>query len=527
QIYEAYPDMYRFEQLPALARLILDGHTEDFARVQYELSRQFELPLLQHLSRYSFEELMEITRSTQAEFLKCLADNAGLSMIRTATERWLGNQLQVLHYYDVLVEDITVLNHIRAEALRRFIPQYTTDLTTALQLTSEIDRLLMGFTTSSMINFIDLLRQRIASQETQLLEAESIAHLGSFDWDITSNQTRSSPEMRRIIGNNDPIGLELFLDLVHPDDSSALQAAIAESFAGGQLQCEFRLQSGGQVKTVWARGVVHFDESGQPLRMLGVIQDVSDRKRMEETLLLKTLELERSNEELQQFASVASHDLKEPLRKIALYSGLIENEETAALSPAGLKNLERIKDAARRMRLLIEDILAFSSLSKEGEAQPVSLERLFGEVVELLESRIRETGATVHYDGLPEAVVIPFQFRQLFQNLLSNSLKFIRPDTDPVIHVRHSYVNAPETAERLAPARRYLQLEFSDNGIGFPEHYAEKIFGLFSRLHSRNQFEGTGLGLAICRKVVENHGGRIEAVSTPGGGATFRITIPQ
>ena len=470
---------------------------------------------------------MAITRSTQAEFLQCLAGNAGLSMIRHSTERWLANQLQVVHYYDVLVEDITVLNHIRAESLRRFIPHYTSDLSTALLLTGEIDRLLMGFTTSSMVTFIDLLRQRIASQEMQLLEAEAIAHLGSFDWDIQQNQTQSSPEMRKIIGTDEPISLELFLELVHPDDSQALQTAIAEAFAGGQLQCEFRYQTATQLKTLWARGIVHFDETGAPLRMLGVIQDVSQRKRMEATLLHKTLELERSNEELQQFASVASHDLKEPLRKIVLYTGLLESEETAALSPAGLKNLERIKDAARRMRVLIEDILAFSSLSQQQQPQPVALDRLLGEVLELLESRIRETGAVVRHDGLPEALVIPFQFRQLFQNLLSNALKFIRPGSEPVIRISHRFLSAAEAPERMTAADRYLQLEFTDNGIGFPEHYAEKIFGLFSRLHNRSQFEGTGLGLAICRKVAENHGGRIEAFSRPGEGATFRITIPQ
>ncbi|GAB4091915.1 hypothetical protein GCM10028786_08410 [Flaviaesturariibacter terrae] len=527
QVYESYPDFYLLGRLPALARLILDKHTEEYARLQYMLSVQYNLPLLKHLAHFSQEELMNLLRQTQVELLEALASNKMLDFIRNSVQRWLANELQVLHYHDVIVEDITLLNHIRAEALRQFIPKLTSDLHEAIALSGEIDRLFMGYTTSSMITFIDLLRQRISSQEAQLLEAEALAHLGSFDWDIRSNAVRSSPEMRKITGTGEPRGLEHFLDLVHPDDSQLLQNAIAEAFVNGQFQCEFRFRQGADQKTLWGRGVVHFDEDG-PRRMLGVIQDLSGRKKMEEALLLKTLELERSNEELQQFASIASHDLKEPLRKIVLYTGMIEAEGGEALSPDGRKNLVRIQDAARRMRLLIEDILAFSSLNQEhAEPQLIPLDRLLGDVLELLESRVRETGALVEQDGLPEATVVPYQFRQLFQNLISNSIKFTRPGTAPHIRVSHRFLSPAEAPERMLPAERYLQLEFRDNGIGFPEHYSEKIFALFSRLHSRNTYEGTGLGLAICRKVAENHGGRIEAFSQPGEGATFRVTIPQ
>ncbi|RYY90618.1 MAG: hypothetical protein EOO15_01855 [Chitinophagaceae bacterium] len=526
RLYEAYPDMYRMQHLPALAQLILSRHTEAFALFQYERSKLYNLPLLKHLSRFSFEELMALTLESQRAFLESLAANRAMDYIRQSVQRWVGNELQVLHYYDVIVEDITMLNYIRGEALRHFIPEWTNDVRTALEAAGEIDRLLTGFTTSSMVTFIDLLRQRISSQETQLLEAEAIAHLGSFDWDVQTNQTRSSPELRKIMGTDEPLGLEVFLDLVHPDDAQSLQTAIAEAFAGGQLQCEFRFRPGPQQKTLWARGVVHFDES-RPLRMVGVIQDITGRKQMEETLLRKTLELERSNEELQQFASVASHDLKEPLRKIVLYTGLVEGEDRSALSENGRRNLERIMDAARRMRVLIEDILAFSSINQTQEAQPVSLERLLGDVLEMLESRISETGAVVTHDGLPEAVVVPFQFRQLFQNLLGNSLKFLQPGVPPRIHIQHASLTTSELTGYLPAADRYLELSFTDNGIGFSAEHAEKIFGLFSRLHNRQKFEGTGLGLAICRKVAENHGGRIEASSEPGQGATFIVTIPQ
>jgi signal transduction histidine kinase len=526
-LFKAYPGMYQFRHLPGLAAFIRDQHIAAFAKLQYDRSVAMHLPLLEHFSSYSTEELALIGQRSAHELLDAVASNGISEFIIASVRRWVSNELSLPHYFDVVVEDITVLNFVRAEAFRKFIPGYTTDLETALELTSEIDRLFMGYTTSSMVTFIDLLRARISRQETQLLEAESIAHLGSFDWDIINDVNVSSPELRKILGTETPMPLADFLDQVHPDDSDLLREAIASAFVTGNLHCEFRYQTPQQQKTLWGRGVVHIGANG-PERMIGVIQDVTDRKRMEETLLLKTLELERSNEELQQFASVASHDLKEPLRKIVLYTGLLEGADIANWPEDALRNLTRIKDAARRMRLLIEDILAFSSINQQQEPQAISLERLLDEVREVLESRIRETGATIDSDGLPEALVIPFQFRQLFQNLLSNSLKFTSPGVPPVIHIRHKIADAQSLpALPQAPSGSLLELTFTDNGIGFPQKYAEKIFGLFSRLHSRNQYEGTGLGLAICRKVAENHGGRIEADSEPGKGTTFRIVIPQ
>jgi signal transduction histidine kinase len=526
-IYEAWPGMYQFKHLPHFARHLLEHHVDEFSSLRYALSVQYKLPLLQHLSQYDADKLALMTRQSSLELLTELAQNRGEEYISLSVQRWLSNELQVLHYYDVVVEDITVLNFVRAEAFRQFIPGFTSDTKVTLELAGEIDRLFMGYTTSSMITFIRLLQARLSRQETQLLEAESIAQLGSFDWNIHNHETESSPEMRQIMDSEEPMGIEYFLEHVHPDDSHLLHDAIAVAFVSGKLECEFRFLRNHMEKTLWARGLVHFDAEG-PRRMVGVVQDITTRKQMEATLLHKTLELERSNEELQQFASVASHDLNEPLRKIVLYTGLLEAAELSCLDPDARRNLQRIKDAARRMRLLIDDILAFSSLNQQQEAQPTDLEKLLYEVLELVESRVRESGAHIFSDGLPKAMVVPFQFRQLFQNLLSNSLKFAKAGVPPEIKITHRFVQADVlNDQRFQAGRQYLQLIFADNGIGFPAQYAEKIFGLFNRLHNRTQFEGTGLGLAIVRKVAENHAGRIEAESQPGQGATFTITIPQ
>ncbi|RYY99223.1 MAG: PAS domain-containing sensor histidine kinase, partial [Chitinophagaceae bacterium] len=434
-LYEAQTGMYQFRHLPQLARIILADHLDEFTRQQYALSVQLHLPLLQHLKHYSEPDLLLLTRRTAGEFLAALAANEGRAHIQASVERWLANDLQVVDYLQIIVEDITVLNHIRAESLRHFIPFYTQDLAVALEAASEVDRFFMGFSTTSLATFIDLLRQRISQQEAQLLEAESIARLGSFTWDINSNRTESSPEMRLITETDESPGLERFLANVHPDDSQHLKEAIAHAFATGLLECEFRFLTSGQEKTLWAKGIVYFSE-GAPQRMAGVVQDISERKKMEAALLRKTLELERSNEELQQFASVASHDLKEPLRKIVLYADLLE-AEAAQLPERGQQQLARIKDSARRMRLLIEDILAWSSLNQREEPAHTPLEKTLAESLEVLEQRVREKGARISSDGLPEVRVIPFQIRQLFQNLLSNALEFTRPGVAPEVRITH------------------------------------------------------------------------------------------
>jgi len=184
--------------------------------------------------------------------------------------------------------------------------------------------------------------------------------------------------------------------------------------------------------------------------------------------------------------------------------------------------MNKITDAARRMNVMIEDILALSLLSHKQEKSVHDLEAVLQEVLVLLEERIKETNAQVTTDHLPPACVVKAQFIQLFQNLISNSLKFKKEEVPPVIVITHQVKNIAGNTE----GKQLLQIQVSDNGIGFDQEYANSIFGLFARLHGRAKYEGTGLGLGICRKVVENHNGTIVAKSEPGKGATFTIEIP-
>ncbi|WP_375445292.1 PAS domain S-box protein [uncultured Fibrella sp.] len=237
----------------------------------------------------------------------------------------------------------------------------------------------------------------------------------------------------------------------------------------------------------------------------------------------------RSNENLQRFAYIASHDLQEPLRKIQQFGSLLQNQYADALGE-GVDYLQRMQVAAGRMSTLIRDLLAFSRISTwQDSRSEVSLDEVVGLVLTDLEIAIQETSAVVRVDRLPLVLGDYSQLGQLFQNLLSNALKFKRPDVVPEITVRAFLITASQLPGSVKPARLanvYHRIDVSDNGIGFEQKYTERIFQVFQRLHGKNQYAGTGIGLAICEKVVFNHGGAITATGEPGRGATFSVYLP-
>jgi two-component system sensor kinase FixL len=269
-------------------------------------------------------------------------------------------------------------------------------------------------------------------------------------------------------------------------------------------------------------------ENGSPI-FIAFINDITERKKSQNTIEQKTKELESSNAELQQFASIASHDLKEPLRKILLFGDLLSNEYKETLPEDGQAYIERMQNAASRMQELIEDLLAFSRIgSKQEYFETVDLNVILFGIINDLEISIKQKNATIKIEDLPTLQAIPNQMRQLFQNLVSNALKFSRQDVPPVVKI--SYKIIPGSMIDQAPAKikdhTFCEITVSDNGIGFDNMYADKIFVIFQRLHSRDTYEGTGIGLAICKKIAEYHNGFISAKSVPGKGTTFIITLP-
>ena len=256
---------------------------------------------------------------------------------------------------------------------------------------------------------------------------------------------------------------------------------------------------------------------------LRVANEELERRVVERTAQLAdtNLNLERSNQELQDFAYVASHDLQEPLRKIQAFGNLLEEEYAEQLGE-GKDYLGRMRGAAARMSALIEDILSFSRVTTQARGfSPVDLTVVANEVLDDLETRIQDTNARIVIENLPVIDADPMQMRQLMQNLISNALKFHKPDVAPLVKI------SATTEISQSPRRKYCTVKIEDNGVGFDEKYLDRIFAVFQRLHSRDSYEGTGIGLAVCRKIVERHGGTITAESKPGIGATFIITMPK
>jgi two-component system CheB/CheR fusion protein len=257
-----------------------------------------------------------------------------------------------------------------------------------------------------------------------------------------------------------------------------------------------------------------------------IAQNYEELKNASQRLVDSNTQLERSNFDLLQFASVASHDLKEPLRKIQAFGNILQAKVEDKLTGGEIAYLQKMISASNRMQTLIEDVLTLSRLSNNGVSkEKVDLAKIIRRISDDLEITIKEKNAVIKMDHLPVLDAVPGQMRQLFQNLISNSLKF-SGDRTPVITIRQKPVSSYELDEQLSsPLDEYACIEFSDNGIGFENQYRDKIFGVFQRLHGRN-YEGTGIGLAIAKKIVENHGGAISAFSEIDKGASFNIFLP-
>jgi PAS domain S-box-containing protein len=292
---------------------------------------------------------------------------------------------------------------------------------------------------------------------------------------------------------------------------------------------EYVLDDAGQKRWLLTSKLPLRDQDGKIVGLVGIGRDITARKLAEDSLRSSeaklrqsTIQLERSNHELQDFAYVASHDLQEPLRKIVVFGERLKDKKIEDLGPEARDYLDRMQKAAGRMQTLINDLLSFSRVTTKARPfAPVDLAEVAADVVNDLEGRIEQVKGRVEIVGtLPVIDAEALQMRQLLQNLTGNALKFRRPEEPPVVKIEAQIVSGG------TPPQQLCKLMVSDNGIGFDEKYLDRIFNVFQRLHTRAEYEGTGMGLAITRKIALHHGGDITAKSQPGHGATFIVTLP-
>jgi len=344
---------------------------------------------------------------------------------------------------------------------------------------------------------------------------------GLWYWDLEAPEHEwMSPRFWQVLGYDPgamPHRAEAWQDMIHPDDLALarenLKRHCDDPTHPYDQVVRYRHRDG---STVWVRcrGIAIRDSRGKPMRMLGAHTDLTAVKEREAELQEKTEELERSNAELDQFASVASHDLQEPLRMISSYLQLIERRYKDRLDDTADEFIRYAVDGAQRMQRLINDLLVYSRVGTiEKKLVPVDCEVIFEEALVNLAIALEEADGRVTHDALPTVVVDDVQLGQLLQNLIGNAIKF-RGAQPPLVHV----------SAELAGEEWVFSVR--DNGIGIQADSAERLFQLFERYHARAEYPGTGIGLAVCRKIVERHGGRIWVTSEPGHGATFCFTIP-
>lgn len=306
---------------------------------------------------------------------------------------------------------------------------------------------------------------------------------------------------------------EPYLSFVHPDDREATIAE-AQRINDGEdtiwFENRYRCSDGSYRWLLWRATA----PLGSP-HIYAAARDITDHKAASAALARTAGELKRSNAELDQFASIASHDLQEPLRMITSYLGLLQRRSQGKLDAEAQSFIGFAVDGASRMRALLDDLLSWSRVATRARAlAPTNLETVLAGVLRDLHVAIEESGAQVTHDPLPTLTADPAQVAQLFQNLLANAMKF-RGTAAPRIHI------AAEAADDG------WHLAVRDNGIGIDPKHFERVFTIFQRLHTRDEYPGTGIGLAVCRKIVERHGGHIWIESAPGAGATFHFTIPE
>ena len=372
--------------------------------------------------------------------------------------------------------------------------------------------------------------RELSESKKELEFAIDAAELGTWDLNPVTNKFTANARLKQWFGLRPDAEIDLLkaIAVMHEADRDTVTAAIRHALqpeSGGDYDIDYRIIDPvtGVERIVRAKGKALFDEQNNPIRFNGILQDITDqkiaRRKIEDVVTARTQELaeanrhlERSNADLGQFAHVASHDLQEPVRKIATYANLLE----ATIHDDLAQNyLRKITTAADRMKALIRDILVYSQVSNQTTLfEPVNLQQVVQDLQNEFELLIEQKRATLDFQDLPTIQAIPLQMSQLFGNLLSNALKYTRPDEPAVISIQ------------VAREGNQYHIRISDNGIGFDQKHAEQIFHIFQRLHRKTEFSGTGIGLAICKKIVANHGGDIHATSSPSQGATFHITLP-
>jgi PAS domain S-box-containing protein len=554
---DSSPGIYNlhFTHLPGFATFLLENKLDVLVHDGLHLAHELHYPLLKYFEHMPEEQLIAISKISNTELLTHIINNTLDKQIQTALNQWLKNQLPVISKEQVVVKDITMGGYLRKKIWMKLLLDYTDDIKLAFAILDELEIYQTRNNDIFLQVYIDMQHERIEEMNKGLLhneelykQAQELTHIGNWSWAIADNKMTWSDEMYRIFGmepQSEEMTVDKYISMIHPDDRQIRYEqmhASLRTLKPPAYTVQIRRADGG-IAVIGGKNEVLTNAADQPYKMLGTCQDITTEyylnQALEQTngelqglnlsLEHKNRELERSNQELTSFSYIASHDLQEPLRKIKTYSNLIADTEAEKLSDKGRQFFANINASATRMQQLIQDLLAFSHTHTTSiEKQEIDLNLTIKEVIAHYDDQIKEQQLIIKVGDLPMIKGIPFQFTQLFQNIISNAIKYKKQSEIPEIIITSELVdgetlNIPDIDKKL----KYHKIDISDNGIGFEQQYGDRIFEIFQRLHNRDEYSGTGVGLAICKKIVQNHDGHIYASSTPGVGSVFSVCLPQ
>jgi PAS domain S-box-containing protein len=391
--------------------------------------------------------------------------------------------------------------------------------------------------------------QKLEEEKRRTSLAFDAGELGMLSTNWKNNFVNADKRANEIFGFSDSRPLEDYINRLHPQDRELRKQAISEGMQTGNFDFEVRLLFDDEsIRWMRSRGFIQKDIEGNVTGSFGIVQDITSQKEFElalqkkveerttelelanKSLLQLNEELARSNTNLEEFTRAASHDLKEPIRKVDFFVNRLKTSLQNKIGNEEKILFERVESATDRMRLLIDDLLEYSHLTQsQREQEKIDLNDKIRLILADLELMIREKNATIEVGKLPIVKGHRRQLQQLFQNLVSNGLKYSNSKVSPKIKITSKTITGEEVPVLLPPEtalQEFYLIEVCDNGIGFDQSDAERIFNVFTRLHGNKEYPGTGIGLSIVKKVVENHHGYIYAKGEPGKGACFSVLLP-
>ena len=504
-----------------------------FVTAQILRVNSYDLPLMRFFAHLSAEELHTMSRESTAQLLSAMRDDQLHQFRDTELQKWRDNQLD----HNIGRESITLTDIIQGYAIQRatligFLGEYACTAADCAAIALKIEE---DYGKSEK-DALDVIEEVAAEKQTRLAETsqqleEHRAHIEGLiahapdavvviDEDGIIRLWNAKAEAVFGWTGAEAVGRPLVSTIIPPAYREAHNAGMARYLATGIAHVLHQVLS----LTALHRDGHEFPISltlsasrqGGRQQFVSFVRDITEQRNTEAALESHRKELETRAEELEQYAWLVSHDLKEPLRKISMFADILEHRFAEHLPEEGRDYVQRMAGATQRMSSLIDAVLAYANVSRVVEEKaPVDLADVLGEATTNLELLMSETGAHISVAlSLPPVSGIRVQLVQVFENLLANAMKYRKPDMKPEILIQ---------GERRGDI---AFIEVSDNGIGFGEEYAEKIFAPFQRLHTREAQAGTGIGLALCRKIAEMHGGRISARSSEGVGSTFTVELP-